>query len=104
MPDSTGEQDLVKALDNVAGAAAATPNDIPVGYAQPQGAVADPFPPIQPLPAPLPSPQSSVGAVPSYLVNDPVSPVTPSVPAAPAAGTDDLGPLGSIKQDAQVGS
>lgn len=97
MPDSTGEQDLVKALDNVAGVNTAQ------GYAQPQtGAVADPFPPIQQVPAPLPSPQPNVGVVPSYLVNGPIAPVTPGAPvlSTPAVSPEDLGPLGSIKQDA----
>lgn len=103
MPDSTGEQDLVKALDNVAGATSVAPGYPAADAAQPQtGAVADPFPPIQQIPAPLPSPQQDVGVVPSYLVNGPVSPVTPGAPAlnTPAVSPEDLGPLGSIKQDA----
>lgn len=105
MPDSTGEQDLVQALDNVAGVSMpGTQAAGPYGGVQPQsvGAVADPFPPIQQLPEPLPSQPAPAGTAPSFVVNDPVSAVDPAAAASVAAPAEDLGPLGSIKQDALV--
>jgi hypothetical protein len=112
MTEGTGEQDLVKALDNVAGAAASVggvPSPAPFPPPQP-GAVASPFPPIQPLPTPLPTTQSET---PPYLSADPnqaaammPNPYAPQAPTpaspAPAVFTDDTGPLASIKQDALV--
>ncbi|MDB5183351.1 MAG: hypothetical protein JWO07_32 [Candidatus Saccharibacteria bacterium] len=105
MTEGTGEQDLVKALDNVAGAAASVggvPN--PYGQAVPvqhAGAVPSPYPAIQPMPAPLPTQPSDT---PPYLSPDPSAPlIYPTAPVpAPAVVTEDSGPLAAIKQDALV--
>jgi hypothetical protein len=110
MTEGTGEQDLVKALDNVAGAAASV-GGVPNPYAQqPEplqpiaGAVASPFPAIQPIPAPLPTQPSDT---PPYLSADPSAQPIYQQPGpipgpAPAVYTEDSGPLAAIKQDALV--
>ena len=93
MSEATDEQDLVKALDSVAGTVA---GGMP-SPAQPQtGAVTSPFPPIEQLPPPLSQdpPASATG----YLATSPATPTLPD-PATPVA---DNGPLASIKQDALV--
>jgi hypothetical protein len=105
MTEGTGEQDLVKALDNAAGAAASVggvpTNPNPYAIPDQAGAIASPFPAIQPLPAPLPS--QPPGSVPPYLNPDPMMTAGqqpfPASPA-PAIVTGDTGPLASIKQDA----
>ena len=79
MADGTDEQDLVKALDNVASAAAgigSTPTSgsygTPDSTAQPvAGAVPSPFPPITQLPTPLPSRPSETPS--TFTIPDPLN-------------------------------
>jgi hypothetical protein len=105
MTEGTGEQDLVKALDNVAGDAPSsnpyTPSDTQLGA----GAVASPFPPIiaQTPPPPLPS-QPPDSETPPYLTPDFAQPPVPSSPLGSLSTvvTEDTGPLAAIKQDALV--
>lgn len=120
MTPEKDEQDLVKALDNVADAAASVGGvpasdsstatatlDPPVSA----GAVASPFPPITPVPdadsagstassylAPDPQPMSDFSASEDTALTDNSSDLsTPSVVA-----DEDNGPLASIKKDALV--
>ncbi len=111
MTEDTSEQDLVKALDNVAGAAASNSSSLPTSDAYslpasdqlPTGAVASPFPTIQPLPAPLPASPSTDIPTP-YSDSGSAAAVTPSnsYTPAPATGSDDNGPLAAIKKNALV--
>ena len=115
MTEETGEQDLVKALDSVAGTGSSFGGPLPdTDSSQPQaGAVASPFPPIQPLPAPLPS--TPTDTPPTFTIPDPISSTpstdaygstplapTPATTPDPATPAEDTGPLASIKQDALV--
>lgn len=103
MANDTDEQDLVKALDNVAGAAANVGSDTAasvgvfgaVDGAQ-AGAVASPFPSIQSVPSPV-QPAAAPTTAPSYLVNG-----SDAIAATAVATPVDAGPLASIKQDALV--
>ena len=115
MAEGNEEQDLVKALDNVAGAAseqmAALNGD---AYSAPSGAVASPFGSTPAAPAPQPAVPPLAAA--PYLTPDPTpAPTTlptpsdppapepvPEVAPAPQPAPVDDGPLASIKQNALV--
>lgn len=116
MTDGTDDKDLVKALDNVAGAAASGAQPAPGAFPQPSapptaGAVASPFPPISVTPTP-PAQSQPEAATPPYLAGDqgPLPAMSPNAygagsPAgdplpAPTPVVEDTGPLASIKQDA----
>ncbi len=102
MTEGTDEQDLVKALDNVAGAAASV-GGVPASNTYggsvmspaTAGPIASPFPDAPPAPQPT---------MPPYLAAEPSSLPVPSlpIPEPSAVSTDDAGPLASIKQDALV--
>jgi hypothetical protein len=94
MSEGNDEQDLVKALDDVAGAASSIP--VSVGSQPGTGAVASPFQTtVQPL---VDAQTVDPPTVAPYLSSDSSS-FAPT-PSAPSFGGDDNGPLASIKKDA----
>jgi hypothetical protein len=115
MTSDTDEQDLVKALDNVAGAASSVGGTAPASFPTPPSdtmsntTVTSPFSnPTAPMPQIIPDHPSST--LPPYLADPAPAPVVAPSPAPasdlhsfdPSAPTTDTGPLASIKQDALV--
>jgi len=97
MSEGNDEQDLVKALDDVAGV---TAGSVPVtlGDQPGTGAVASPFQTtVQPLAAPSPVDPPTV---PPYLGPDAVSVASPAPVAPFGSDSEDSGPLAAIKKDA----
>lgn len=97
MSDSSDEQDLVKALDNVAGTAGNIP--VTLGDQPGTGAVASPF---QTTVQPLSAAQSvDPPTVAPYLASDASTSYAQPAPATAFGSSDELsGPLAAIKNDA----
>lgn len=96
MSEGNDEQDLVKALDDVAGVASSIP--VSVGNQPGTGAVASPFQTtVQPL---VDSQTVDPPTVAPYLSSDTSSFAPSTTPAPSFGGSDDNGPLASIKKDA----